>query len=101
MSESKCPFHQTVAAGDVKSNREWWPNQLNLKILHQYAPATNPMGTSFNYAEEVLQLLDLRRQRRLGDEAGLGRASEVAVVGQRNEVFQFLERHAPPFDFIN
>ena len=56
MSESKCPFHQTVAAGGAKSNREWWPNQLNLKILHQYAPATNPMGASFDYAEEFKKL---------------------------------------------
>ena len=56
MSESKCPFHQTVAAGGAKSNREWWPNQLNLKIMHQYAPATNPMGASFNYAEEFKKL---------------------------------------------
>ncbi|MDN5872744.1 MAG: catalase-peroxidase, partial [Nitrococcus sp.] len=47
----KCPFHATAASSEVKSNREWWPNQLNLKILHQYAPATSPMAPSFNYAE--------------------------------------------------
>ncbi len=51
-AQPKCPFAQpTAAASEVKSNREWWPNQLNLKILHQYAPATSPMGPSFNYAE--------------------------------------------------
>jgi len=55
MSEGKCPFH-SAAAADVKSNREWWPNQLNLKILNQYAPATNPLGASFNYAEEFKKL---------------------------------------------
>ncbi len=54
--ESKCPFNHTAAASEVKSNREWWPNQLNLKILHQYAPPTNPMGASFNYAEEFKKL---------------------------------------------
>lgn len=51
-AQPKCPFAQpTAAASEVKSNREWWPNQLNLKILHQYAPATSPMAPSFNYAE--------------------------------------------------
>jgi catalase-peroxidase len=40
----------------VKSIREWWPNQLNLKILHQYTPPTDPMGPSFNYVEEFSHL---------------------------------------------
>jgi catalase-peroxidase len=51
---SQCPFHHATGSG--MSNREWWPNQLNLKILHQYAPPTNPMGASFNYAEEFKKL---------------------------------------------
>jgi catalase-peroxidase len=56
-AQLKCPFAQsTAAASQVKSNREWWPNQLNLKILHQYAPPTDPMGQSFNYAEEFKNL---------------------------------------------
>ncbi|MDY3553194.1 catalase/peroxidase HPI [Gemmata sp. JC717] len=38
------------------TNREWWPNQLNLKVLHQNAPAGNPMGPAFNYAEEFKKL---------------------------------------------
>jgi len=38
------------------SNREWWPNQLNLKVLHQNPPALNPMGGEFNYAEEFNKL---------------------------------------------
>ncbi len=54
MSERKCPV--AGHAGSGMSNREWWPNQLNLRILHQYAPATNPMGASFNYAEEFKKL---------------------------------------------
>jgi catalase-peroxidase len=40
----------------AKTNRDWWPNQLNLKILHQNSPLTDPMGTAFNYAEEFKSL---------------------------------------------
>ncbi len=57
MSERKCPVAGNARSG--MSNREWWPNQLNLRILHQYAPATNPMDASFKYAEEFKKL-DLR-----------------------------------------
>src|SRR5713101_6232049 len=38
------------------SNQDWWPNQLNLRILHQYSPLSNPMGEAFNYAEEFKKL---------------------------------------------
>jgi catalase-peroxidase len=38
------------------SNQEWWPNQLNLKILHQHSPLSNPMGKDFNYADEFKKL---------------------------------------------
>ena len=38
------------------SNRDWWPNQLNLNGLHQKCPRTNPMGKDFNYAEEFKKL---------------------------------------------
>lgn len=61
MDGSGCPFmdskHRHTAAG-VWSNADWWPNQLNLKILHQHSPASNPMGESFNYAK-AFQSLDL------------------------------------------
>ena len=50
--ESKCPFH----AGGGTSNRDWWPNQLNLKILHQNSSLSNPMGKKFNYAKEFKKL---------------------------------------------
>ncbi len=53
---SKCPV--THAAGGGTSNRDWWPNQLNLKILHQHSPLSNPMGENFNYAE-AFKSLDL------------------------------------------
>jgi catalase-peroxidase len=39
-----------------KSNRDWWPNQLNLNILHQHCPLSNPMGKDFNYADEFKKL---------------------------------------------
>jgi catalase-peroxidase len=38
------------------SNRDWWPNQLNLKVLHQHSPLSNPMGKDFNYAKEFKSL---------------------------------------------
>jgi catalase-peroxidase len=58
-SESKCPFMggiQKVTAGHGTANRDWWPNQLNLKILHQQSPQANPMGEMFNYAEAFKSL---------------------------------------------
>ncbi|MCB9794664.1 MAG: catalase/peroxidase HPI [Alphaproteobacteria bacterium] len=56
--ESKCPFHQTQAVAGANSNRDWWPNQLDLRMLHQNPPAGNPMGEAFNYAE-AFKSLDL------------------------------------------
>jgi catalase-peroxidase len=44
------------SAGGGTSNRDWWPNQLNLKILHQHSSLSNPMGKKFNYAEEFKKL---------------------------------------------
>ncbi len=59
--ESKCPVmggsHQHTAAGTT-ANQHWWPNQLNLKILQQSSPLSDPMGEDFNYAEEF-KTLDL------------------------------------------
>jgi catalase-peroxidase len=57
--ESKCPVTGATnrqATGRGTSNRDWWPNQLNLKILHQHSRMSNPMGEEFNYAEEFKQL---------------------------------------------
>ncbi|MFN3375523.1 MAG: catalase/peroxidase HPI [Burkholderiaceae bacterium] len=56
---SQCPFaaaHGAQTAQGTQSNRDWWPNQLNLGILHQHAPASNPMGADFDYAQAFLQL---------------------------------------------
>ena len=57
--ESKCPVtgkRSRAISGGGTSNREWWPNQLNLRILHQQDKKSNPMGESFNYAEEFKKL---------------------------------------------
>ncbi len=50
-SESKCPF-----SSGGRSNRDWWPNQLKLNILRQHSSLSNPMGGTFNYAEEFKSL---------------------------------------------
>ncbi len=49
MSESKCPFHHTAGSGT--SNDDWWPNQLNLDILHQHSSKSSPMDDDFDYAQ--------------------------------------------------
>ncbi|WP_204139268.1 catalase/peroxidase HPI [Halomicronema sp. CCY15110] len=62
---SGCPFigsPSAFAAGGGTSNQDWWPNQLNLSILHQHSPQANPMGAAFDYAAafESLDLAALR-----------------------------------------
>jgi catalase-peroxidase len=53
----KCPvMHGASATAGHQSNRDWWPNQLNLKILHQHTPNSSPMDASFQYAEEFGKL---------------------------------------------
>jgi catalase-peroxidase len=57
--DSKCPVTGRAGkpiAGGGTSNRDWWPNQLNLKILHQHSHMSNPMGETFNYSEEFKKL---------------------------------------------
>ena len=56
--ENKCPVPHAgmTSASRGTSNRDWWPNQLNLNILHQHAPASNPMGSDFDYTEEFKKL---------------------------------------------
>src|SRR5574338_447933 len=55
-SEQKCPVSSRTQR--AKSNRDWWPDLLNLQMLHQNSPLRNPMGEEFNYAEEF-KTLDL------------------------------------------
>jgi len=54
-AESKCPF---AGGASAHTNREWWPNQLDLQILHQHSTLSNPMGEEFDYAKEF-KTLDL------------------------------------------
>ncbi|WP_236186588.1 catalase/peroxidase HPI [Pseudomonas protegens] len=60
-NESKCPFKHT--AGEGTSNRDWWPGQLNLKILHQHSHLSDPMAEDFDYAAEF-KTLDLAAVKR-------------------------------------
>src|SRR5437763_974706 len=58
-NESSCPVMngtQRHTPAVARSNRDWWPNQLRLEILHQNSPLSNPMGKEFNYAEEFKKL---------------------------------------------
>jgi catalase-peroxidase len=53
-TEAKCPFHHAANGGN--SNRDWWPNQLKLELLHQHSTKSNPMGEDFDYAKEFRSL---------------------------------------------
>jgi catalase-peroxidase len=58
-TETKCPVAHGAgkhAMAGAPTNADWWPNQLNLKILHQHSPLSNPMGEQFSYAEEFKSL---------------------------------------------
>ena len=59
---NKCPVMHGASSNATfagRSNRDWWPNQLNLAVLHQHAGLSNPMGAAFNYAE-AFNTLDLK-----------------------------------------
>ncbi|GGP17718.1 catalase/peroxidase HPI [Silvimonas iriomotensis] len=58
-TESKCPFNHSAGT----SNRDWWPNQLNVNLLHQHSPVSDPLGADFNYAE-AFNSLDLAAVKR-------------------------------------
>ena len=53
-NEAKCPFNHTAGGGT--SNRDWWPNQLRLDLLHQHSSKSDPMGENFDYAKEFKSL---------------------------------------------
>src|ERR1700728_515321 len=53
-TEAKCPFHHSSSASTT--NNHWWPNHLNLNLLHQHSSLSDPMGQNFNYAEEFKSL---------------------------------------------
>ncbi|WP_372766239.1 catalase/peroxidase HPI [Lutibacter sp.] len=58
-NESKCPFHNGQAIQKQITNKDWWPNRLNLNILRLHSSLSNPMGDEFNYAE-AFKSLDLK-----------------------------------------
>jgi catalase-peroxidase len=60
-NESKCPFNHAASHGT--SNKDWWPNQLTLDILHQHSAKSNPMGEQFDYAE-AFKTLDYHALKR-------------------------------------
>jgi catalase-peroxidase len=53
-TEAKCPFNHSIGGG--ASNRDWWPNQLRLDLLHQHSSKSDPMGEDFDYAKEFKSL---------------------------------------------
>ena len=58
-NDSKCPvMHGSLTSNSASgtSNQDWWPNQLNLNILHQHDQKTNPMGEGFDYRDEFKKL---------------------------------------------
>ncbi len=60
-TNGECPVVHGTPKGThmpvgLRTNRDWWPNQLNLKVLHQHSPSSNPMGQAFNYAREFKKL---------------------------------------------
>jgi len=55
-AELKCPFHHTAAGGTSKTNRDWWPQQLDLNVLRQHSSLSDPMGSDFDYAREFASL---------------------------------------------
>ena len=61
-TESKCPFSSgagshTSAKGSSPTNADWWPEQLNLKMLHQRSNLSNPLGSDFDYAQAFAKLV--------------------------------------------
>jgi len=58
-SAGQCPVNHSAmkqTTSGARTNRDWWPNQLNLKILHQHSALSNPMGESFDYSKEFKKL---------------------------------------------
>ena len=79
-TEAKCPVkvgaRRNTVAG-APTNAGWWPDQLNLRILHQNSPLSDPMGKAFNYAEEF-KSLDLEAV--IKDLADAGLVSVIATL---------------------
>ncbi|MBE7563931.1 catalase/peroxidase HPI [Acidithiobacillus sp. HP-6] len=55
-TEKKCPFHKTAAAGEVQSNRDWWPERLNVGLLRQNSSLSDPLDADFDYVKTFKEL---------------------------------------------
>ena len=62
-TDSKCPYVPGKQGNEATSNRQWWPNQINLKVLQQNSPAADPMGKKFDYEKEF-NSLDIKALKR-------------------------------------
>ncbi|MCP4817890.1 MAG: catalase-peroxidase, partial [Shimia sp.] len=56
MKSGGCPVMHGAVSNNARGNSDWWPNQLNLRILHQNSTKSDPMGADFDYAEEFAKL---------------------------------------------
>jgi len=93
-AETKCPFHPTPASGATPANRDWWPNRLNLSLLRQPSPRSNPMGEDFDYAS-AFKSLNLESVKK--DLAGLMTTSQdwwPADFGHYGPLFIRMAWHA-------
>ena len=63
-SRTQTPEWGALTSSEAQSNEKWWPNQLNLRILHQNHPGSNPLGSEFDYsaAIEGIDIDELTRQ---------------------------------------
>jgi catalase (peroxidase I) len=59
-AQAKCPVTDSAQTAAGKSNMDWWPNALNLDILHQHDTKPNPLGRDFNYRDEVKRRTEVR-----------------------------------------
>ena len=59
---AECPFISSTMSStqDCRTNRDWWPNQLDLTILHQHSEKSDPMGPTFDYSAEFQSLVSMR-----------------------------------------
>ena len=55
-TEPRCPFSGARTTAGATTNARWWPDQLNVRLLHQNSPLANPLGKAFTYAEEFKKL---------------------------------------------
>ena len=87
--ESRCPVTGKTGAhvaGGGTGNRDWWPNQLNLRILHQHSRLSNPLGETFDYADGNLQGSSTLSFEGINDNAYRGYFSEDAARRQAQKL---------------